>query len=394
MINIAVMGHGVVGSGVCEVFYENRSLIERHIGKSIDIKYVLDIRDFNDVSYSDRFIKDFDVLLNDEDVSVVAEVMGGVTFAYTYVKACLKAGKSVVTSNKQLVAEHGEELVRLARKHKVSFLFEGSVGGGMPVIMPLYEGLSANAVNSIVGILNGTTNFILTRMISKGLSFDEALALAQSLGYAERDPSSDIEGDDACRKIAILSSIAFGGHVSPKDVRTVGISAVEDTDIAYAKAIDCTVKLIGQSINGEHRYVWVEPSFVPEGHRLFDVSGVFNGILINGSAVGDVVFEGMGAGKRPTASAVLSDIMLAIKAKRRPISPYWEGSVTLSDCRELAGRYFIRIKDGNEAILAPYGDIKRIHVHDGEQGVIIPDICPLDILKMGDAVVSYYRIVN
>lgn len=346
MVKIAVIGYGVVGSGTVEVFYKNLESIEKKIGDSIDIKYILDLRDFSGTPYDEKFIKSFDSIINDEEITVVAEVIGGINPAYQYVKSLLEAGKSVVTSNKELVAEKGAELLRIARDKKVNFFFEASVGGGIPIIRPLHHCLSANEINEIAGILNGTTNFILTKMISEGMAFDEALALAQKLGYAERDPSADVDGHDACRKICILASLAFGKHIYPKDVHTEGISAITAEDVQYCDDFGGKIKLIGwASKKDDKAAVMVCPAFISETSQLASVNDVFNAILVRGDATGDVMFYGKGAGKLPTASAVVSDIIMAAKMNDNSRSLYWDDSEQsfVLNRKNIDNRFYLRL---------------------------------------------------
>ncbi len=314
-IDIAVMGHGVVGSGVVEVLLKNHDMIEQKCKHDIFIKYILDLREFPGLPYSDKFIRDFDVIEKDPDVRVVVEVMGGVHPAYEFVSRLLKAGKSVCTSNKELVAEKGCELLQIAEAHNVNFLFEASVGGGIPVLRPMSQCLCANHIEEVVGILNGTTNFILTKMIREGMSFSAALAMAQKLGYAERDPSADVDGHDACRKICILASLAFGHHVYPEQVYTEGISQITLEDVAYAADYNSVIKLIGRTraIGGGRIVATVYPALVSRESQLATVDDVFNAILVRGDEVGDVMFYGRGAGKLPTASAVAADVVDCVK---------------------------------------------------------------------------------
>ena len=355
MVKIAVIGYGVVGSGTVEVFYKNLENIEKKIGDSIDIKYILDLRDFTGTPYDEKFIKTFDPIINDKEITVVAEVIGGINPAYQYVKSLLEAGKSVVTSNKELVAEKGAELLRIARDKKVNFFFEASVGGGIPIIRPLHHCLSANEIDEIAGILNGTTNFILTKMISEGMAFDKALSIAQELGYAERDPSADVDGHDACRKICILASLAFGKHIYPKDVHTEGISSITAEDVQYCDDYGCKIKLIGWASRREDKAaVMVCPAFIPESSQLAGVNDVFNAILVRGDATGDVMFYGKGAGKLPTASAVVSDIIMAAKMNDNSKSLYWDDSEQsfVLDKKDIDNRFYLRLicKDKAEAI--------------------------------------------
>jgi homoserine dehydrogenase len=315
MLQIAVLGHGVVGLGVVEVFFKNRESIMKKANCDMDIKYILDLREFPDSPVADRFTKDFNVIINDPEIKVVVEVMGGLNPAYDFVKRCLLCGKSVVTSNKELVATYGFELLSIAREKNVSFLFEASVGGGIPIIRPLHQCLAANEIKEIAGILNGTTNFILTKMIKEKMDFDAALALAQSLGYAERNPAADVEGLDACRKICILASLAFGKHVYPDEVHTEGITKISLKDIEYITNWGGVIKLIARAkkLDDGKIFVCVTPAILKNDSQIARVDDVFNGILVRGDAIGDVIFYGKGAGKLPTASAVVADVIDAVK---------------------------------------------------------------------------------
>lgn len=374
MIKIAVMGYGVVGSGTVEVFYKNHSNISAKIGDDIDIKYILDLRDFDDSPYKDKFIKDFGLILNDPEISVVAEVIGGLNPAYNFVKSLLEAGKSVVTSNKELVAEKGAELLQIAREKNVNFFFEASVGGGIPIIRPLHHCLSANEIDEIAGILNGTTNFILTKMINDGMEFDDALALAQKLGYAERDPSADVDGHDACRKICILASLSFGKHIYPEKVHTEGITKITLQDVQYCSSFGGAVKLIGWAKKIDDKAaVMVCPAFISNESQLASVNDVFNAILVRGDATGDVVFYGKGAGKLPTASAVVSDIIMAAKMRDNSKSLYWNSSEDefTVDHSTLYNKFYLRLICKNkEKVLSiaeeMWGKLKILH-REGEE---------------------------
>ena len=328
MAKIAVLGYGVVGSGTVEVFYKNRENLEKKAGEPLDIKYILDVRDFPDSPFAEKFVKDFNIILNDPEVSVIAEVIGGLKFSYGYVKSALEAEKSVVTSNKELVAAKGAELLNIAKEKNVNFFFEASVGGGIPIIKPIHACLEANEIDEIAGILNGTTNFILTKMIRDGMGFEEALKIAQELGYAEHDPTADVEGIDACRKICILASLAFGKHVYPDNVHTEGITKVTLEDVEYMDSYDAKIKLIGcaRREDGNEISIGVFPAVIKDESQLAGVSDVFNAILVRGDATGDVVFYGKGAGKLPTASAVVSDIISAVKHSDTSRSLTWTDS--------------------------------------------------------------------
>lgn len=311
-MQIAIMGFGTVGSGVAELFLKNKKNIVQKSGQpTLELKRILDIRDFSSHNLANLFTKDFNDILNDPSIGIVVETMGGLNPAYEFVSKCIEAGKSVVTSNKELVAAKGCELLKLAEKNNVNFLFEASVGGGIPIIRPINQCLAANEIDEIAGILNGTTNFILKKMIVDGMTFDEALKLAQINGYAERDPSADILGHDTARKICILASLCFGKHVYPDSVETVGITEISPADIEYVRDWGGVIKLIGRAkkISSDKISATVGPCLIADHTQLATVDDVFNAILVRGDAIGDVVFYGRGAGKFPTASAVVADII-------------------------------------------------------------------------------------
>ena len=319
-MKVAVMGYGTVGSGVVEVIEHHSDIIPKRTGgKALEISHILDLRDFPNDAHKDLFTKDFNDILNDEETKIVAETMGGVNPAFDFTMKLLKAGKSVVTSNKELVAQRGLELLQAAEESGANYLFEASVGGGIPIIRPLCQCLAANYIEGIAGILNGTTNFILTMMIEKGMSFDEALKIAQEKGYAEKDPTADVEGHDACRKVCILASLAFGKHVYPNQVETEGITNITLEDVSYIENAGGVIKLLGQIkyINDNEIAAFVSPAVVYNGSQLASVKDVFNAILVRGDAVGDVCFYGPGAGKLPTASAVVADIIDCAKHSER-----------------------------------------------------------------------------
>ena len=349
MIQVAILGFGTVGSGVAEVLEENNVQISEKVGQPLRLKYILDVRDFPDSPFADRFVKDFSIIEQDPEVDVVVETIGGATIAYEYTKRALNAGKSVVTSNKELVATKGYELLHLAKEHEVNYLFEASVGGGIPIISPINSCLAGNQINEIVGILNGTTNYILTRMIKAGISFDDALAEAQANGYAERDPSADVEGHDACRKICILSSLAFGRHIYPQQVPTEGITRINLNDVTFAEKADYKIKLLGRAICREDGKVcaYVAPHLVSGENQLSNVEGVFNGITVIGNAIGEVMFYGRGAGKLPTASAVVADVIDAAKHQNRRLLLSWEegGEDTVFSLDEVACRWYVRAEN-------------------------------------------------
>lgn len=354
MIQIAVLGYGTVGSGVVEVINTNHSSINKKAGDEIYIKYVLDLRDFPGDPIQEKVVHDFDIILNDPEIKIIAEVMGGVEPAYTFTKKALLAGKSVCTSNKELVARHGAELLQIARDKNINYLFEASCGGGIPIIRPLNSSLTADEIDEITGILNGTTNYILTEMFDKGADFADVLKDAQEKGYAERNPEADVEGYDACRKIAILSSLAFGQQVDFEDVYTEGITGITATDIQYVKKMGKTVKLLAYSrkIDGSF-YAMVAPEIVSVNDPLYSVSGVFNAIFVHGNVLGDAMFYGSGAGKLPTASAVVADIVDEARHLNRTITSFWSSSkLELTDISNSRKQFFVRVKGAPEADLA------------------------------------------
>ena len=358
MVNVAIMGYGVVGSGVAEVLAKNAGHIDKKVDNLIRLKYILDVKQFPDSPFADKFVSDFSIIEQDPEVDIVVETIGGARIAKEFTQRALKAGKSVVTSNKELVAEHGYDLLQLAGEHGVSYLFEASVGGGIPIIRPLNQCLAANEIEEITGILNGTTNYILTRMIRAGLSFDDALREAQANGYAEQDPTADIEGHDACRKICILSSLAFGRHVYPSQVPTEGITGVTLADVAYAESANRKIKLLGRAIRqGDGRVcAYVAPHLVDVENPLAGVEDVFNAITVKGDAIGDVMFYGRGAGKLPTASAVVADVIDAAKHMKTKKYLNWgpggEDVAVPPDALECA--WYVRAQAAPEAVKAAF----------------------------------------
>ena len=411
MIKIAIMGYGTVGSGVAEVLQKNARSIAHKAGQPIEIGRILDLREFPGSPFANRFTKDFGDIENDPAIAIVVETMGGLNPAYDFVKRSLLAGKSVVTSNKELVAAKGDELLAIARDRNLNFLFEASVGGGIPILRPLDQCLAANEVYEIAGILNGTTNFVLTKMIDDGASFEDALALAQKLGYAERDPSADVNGDDACRKICILASLAFGRHVSPSQVKTEGIASLTLDDIRYAEAWGGVVKLIGRAkkLEDGRLYCLVCPMFLPKESPLADVHDVFNAILVRGDAVGDVMFYGRGAGKLPTASAVVADVIDEVKHLNRRKSIFWEKGEEgyVIDYREGRDKSFVRLRCENPeatwaAMTTELPGCQRIRaegVPAGEIGFITPFLREQELENKLDAlpgtqVISRIRVAD
>ncbi|MBR6393475.1 MAG: homoserine dehydrogenase [Ruminococcus sp.] len=353
-VKFAVLGHGVVGSGVVELFYKNKKSIEKRAGTEMDIKYILDLREFPDSPYQDKFTKDFKDILNDDEVTSVAECMGGVEPAFSFVKACLESGKSVSTSNKELVAEKGDILLRIAKEHNCNFFFEASVGGAIPIIRPLHRCLAANDITKVAGILNGTTNFILTKMYHENMSFEDALKLAQDLGYAEKDPTADVEGHDACRKICIISSLVYGKHVYPRSVYTKGISKVQLCDVAAADVLGHAIKLIASVRKQENGKILpaVMPMLISHENIMAGVNDVFNAVLVYGDGIDQTMFYGRGAGKLPTASAVLGDVIETAKAKDTVLSQTWESinnDLFVDDIDNLKNRWYFRVPAGSNA---------------------------------------------
>ncbi len=328
MANIAILGYGVVGSGAAEVLYQNKDIIEAKTGENASIKYILDLRDFPGDRHEDKIVHDFNIILNDPEVDIVAEMMGGSHPAYDFSRACLEAGKSVVTSNKEVVANFGAELLEIARAHNVSYMFEASVGGGIPVIRPMIRDLSSNNINEVSGILNGTTNYILTKMDTEGADFADVLRDAQKKGYAEANPAADVEGLDAARKIVILAALSYGLLISPSKIHTEGITDITRDDVDAARQMGYTIKLIGHTEKLDGRILaMVSPRLVPVTSPLSAIHGVFNGILVNGDMVGDVMFYGPGAGKLPTASAVCADIVDIMSHKQTQLKlPEWRNA--------------------------------------------------------------------
>lgn len=347
MINVAIMGHGVVGSGVAEILINHSDRIAQKAHTEVNVKYILDLRDFPDLSYSEKFIKDFNTILNDDSVKVVVEVMGGINPAYDFVKSCLLSHKSVATSNKELVAAKGAELIKIANENNVNFLFEASVGGGIPVLRPIAQCLAANEITEIAGILNGTTNFILNKMIVDNMDFDAALALAQELGFAEKNPAADIEGHDACRKVCILAALGFGKHVYPEQVSTEGITEITLDDVESADSFGCVIKLIGRAKKLPNGKITasVRPTLVSRDCILSGVNGVFNAIMVNGDQTGEVMFYGKGAGKEATASAVVADVIDCVKhLETRKYLDWSDGEPDYVDnAYDEASRLYVRV---------------------------------------------------
>lgn len=404
MISVAIMGHGTVGSGVAEILTTHKQKLFKAVGEELYVKHILDLREFPDSPLADRFTKNFEDIVNDIEVRVVVEVMGGTNPAYDFVKRCLQAGKSVVTSNKELVAKHGAELLAVAKENNANFLFEASVGGGIPIIRPLSQCLVANEVDEIAGILNGTTNFIFGKMINDNMDFSDALKLAQDLGYAERNPEADIEGHDACRKICILASLAFGKHIYPDNVYTKGISEITLDDVKYADSLNYVIKLIGDVKKTEDGKldIMVAPMLLSKDCILSDINDVFNGILVKGDCTGDVMFYGKGAGKLPTASAVVADVVDCakhLKARKRIFWTDSDGSQVAS-YKDSKTAMYIRVAGKGEMAQSLFPD-SEIMKADGNTvlmtqeykfGEIEEKIAKLN--KNGEKVLSAIRIGN
>ena len=364
MVSIAILGFGTVGSGVAEVLAKNSAHIDQKVETPVRLKYILDVRDFPDNPFGDKIIHDFATIENDPEVDIVVETIGGAGVALDFTRRALSAGKSVVSSNKELVAEHGCELLQLAARKGASYLFEASVGGGIPILRPLSQCLAANELTEVCGILNGTTNYILTRMIRAGLSFDAALREAQANGYAEADPTADVEGHDACRKICILAAIAFGRHIYPRQVPTEGITGVTLADVAYAESCNKKIKLLGRAIRQDDGRIcaYVAPHLLDGENPLSGVEDVFNAITVKGDAIGDVMFYGRGAGKLPTASAVVADVIDIAKDTKRDHHNQWgPGAPDLVVSPDgLTSRWYVRAQTTMDQARLACGEIQPL----------------------------------
>ena len=364
MAKIAICGYGIVGSGVAEVITENADSIARNAAEDVSIKYILDSRDFPGDPFEKYIIHDFSIIENDPEISVVIETIGGIGIAYEFTKRALKAGKSVVSSNKELVATKGHELIAIAKEKNLNYLFEASVGGGIPIIRPITQCLAANKIDEVYGILNGTTNYILTEMIQNGASFEDALLEAQAKGFAEKDPTADIEGHDAARKICILADLCFGKHVNPAEVKAQGIKGVSSADVEYAKRLNCKIKLLGRAIRTgrDTATAYVSPHLVSKSSLLSNVDGVMNGIVVHGNALGDTMFYGAGAGKRPTASAVVADVIDAVKHVKARKYLDWDDAPDgyFTDSSYLASRWYVRAATSLQQIGWAFGKVNFV----------------------------------
>ena len=379
MIHVAVLGYGTVGSGVVEVIETNKEAIDKRSAANLNIKYILDLRDFPGDPYEDKVVHDYDVILKDPEIAIICETMGGLHPAYEFSKQALLAGKSVCTSNKELVASHGPELIRIARENHCNYLFEASVGGGIPIIRPLNYSLTAEKLDSITGILNGTTNYILTKMDKEGADFEEVLKEAQEKGYAERNPEADVEGYDACRKIAILSSLMCGKNVGYEEIYTEGITKISAIDFLYAKQMDKSIKLLAMSRDREDGFfAMVAPFLISRSHPLYSVNGVFNAVYVHGNMLGDSMYYGRGAGKLPTASAVVSDVVDCARHLGKTVMCFWENEdVRVADIETDQGKYFVRVGSGQrEAVMEVFESLAEISVGISEEFAFITKVMP------------------
>ncbi len=394
----AVMGYGTIGSGVVEVLERNREVIAGRVGEEIEVKYVLDLRDFEGDPIQKKIVHDYKVIAKDPQVRIVVETMGGVEPAYTFVKEMLLAGKHVATSNKALVAVKGAELLALAREKSVNFMFEASVGGGIPIIRPLNSCLTADVIEEITGIVNGTTNYMMTKMTAEGLEFEDVLKDAQEKGYAEKDPTADIEGYDACRKIAILTSLVCGRQVDYEDIPTQGITGITAVDIKYAKAMGKAIKLLATSKKAGDSYaVMVAPFLLSPSHPLYSVQDVFNAIFVHGNMLGDAMFYGSGAGKLPTASAVVADVVEMAKNADHNIPVEWQpAKLELADSTKMEYRYFVRAAAERAAVEEVFGRVAYIEAEDvaGEVGFITDSMSGADYEKKAAALPGVIQMIR
>lgn len=404
MIKIAVLGYGTVGSGVVEVIEKNKEMVNKKASEELEIKYILDLRDFPGDPYADKVVHDFRQIVEDEEVTIICETMGGTGAAYQFTKQALEAGKSVCTSNKELVAKHGPELLTVAREHSCNYLFEASVGGGIPIIRPLNYSLTAERIEAITGILNGTTNYILSKMEEAGAGFDEVLKKAQEKGYAERNPQADVEGYDACRKIAILSSLMMGKNVDSEKVYTEGITKITAADFAYAKAAGKSIKLLAMSraLDNDNVLAMVAPFLMDMDHPLARVRGVFNAIYVTGNMLGDSMYYGRGAGKLPTASAVVSDVIDCARHQGKVIMCFWDKEdAFLIDVMENEQSFFLRAGEEARAEVEaalPGGEVLKLEGMEAEFGYFTKAVKEKEFLaireKLGDTLLNAIRIYH
>lgn len=388
MIKVAILGYGTVGSGVYEVIKKNKDIMTGRLGDELQVKYVLDLREFEGDPVQEVLVHDIDIILNDPEVAIVCETMGGERLAYDFTKRALESGKSVCSSNKELVEKHGPELLKIAKAHNCSYLFEASVGGGIPIIRPLRTSLAQEEIESITGILNGTTNYILTKMETEGLAFEDVLKRAQEKGYAEKNPDADILGFDACRKISILTSLAYGKNVNFEDITTEGITAITDKDFAYAKKMGATIKLFAKSVKKNDKYYAIVAPFVvkPE-NPLYAVKGVFNAILVNCNMGGETMYYGKGAGKLATASAVVADVLDCARHIGKHLDVKWEDEkLEISPIDGAVRRFFVRVADADAAkIQNVFGDVTLYtDVVAGECGFVTEEMSEAEYRQKAD----------
>lgn len=396
-MKVAIMGYGTIGSGVAEILEVNKEVIAKRCGEALELKYVLDLRDFEGEPIADKIVHDYQTIAQDPEVAIVVETMGGVEPAYTFVKAMLEQGKHVTTSNKALVADKGAELIEIARNHKVNFLFEASVGGGIPIIRPLLSCLTGDVIEEITGIVNGTTNYMMTKMTQEGLEFDDVLKDAQAKGYAEKDPTADIEGHDACRKIAILTSLVCGRQVDYQDIPTEGISHISATDIKYAKKLGRVIKLLATSKEQDGSYVArVAPYLLSSEHPLYNVNDVFNAIFVHGNMLGDGMFYGSGAGKLPTASAVVGDMVAIAKHIDKNIYLEWEKEkLVLADADQQINQFFVRSGASESEIENIFGNVTFVEIGlDDEIGFVTEPMRECDYHTKAEALGNVRQMIR
>lgn len=396
-MKVAIMGYGTIGSGVAEILEVNKEVIAKRCGEALELKYVLDLRDFEGEPIADKIVHDYQTIAQDPEVAIVVETMGGVEPAYTFVKAMLEQGKHVTTSNKALVADKGAELIEIARNHKVNFLFEASVGGGIPIIRPLLSCLTGDVIEEITGIVNGTTNYMMTKMTQEGLEFDDVLKDAQAKGYAEKDPTADIEGHDACRKIAILTSLVCGRQVDYQDIPTEGIFHISATDIKYAKKLGRVIKLLATSKEQDGSYVArVAPYLLSSEHPLYNVNDVFNAIFVHGNMLGDGMFYGSGAGKLPTASAVVGDMVAIAKHIDKNIYLEWEKEkLVLADADQQINQFFVRSGASESEIENIFGNVTFVEIGlDDEIGFVTEPMRECDYHTKAEAIGNVRQMIR
>ncbi len=396
MIQVAVLGYGTVGSGVVEVIEKNKAEINKKSGEELNVKYILDLRDFPGDPYEDKVVHDINVILDDPEVKIICETMGGLKPAYDFTKKALSLGKSVCTSNKELVAAHGPELIRVAHENKCNYLFEASVGGGIPIIRPLNYSLTAEKIDAITGILNGTTNYILTKMDREGADFETVLKEAQEKGYAERNPEADVEGYDACRKIAILSSLMCCKNVKYEEIYTEGITKITATDFVYARAMGRTIKLLAQSKEVDGKlFAMVAPFMISRDNPLYMVNDVFNAVCVHGNMLGDSMYYGKGAGKLPTASAVVSDVVDCARHIGKVIMCFWDDEdVKVSDVSEARRAFFVRVDAAKEKeAIEAFKSVRVIEAEvEGEFAFVTDVMSEKEFNEKADAVGIISRI--